>query len=208
MGCLRVGFRMLFAPSAILLAFVVSSASYSFAWPRPQLRTSYPLFNFDGNYAIDGFAITDKPKGGHSTILFQIINRTIVLTGTLLPSPAGVASVSYRIMNPASAVWKLSPTTEIVIHLVGDGNTYRFLVKDGAALDSSSDYSFQREFKTVKGIRQEVRMRLNTFIPYLRGIQMPDDVVMDTSEILQWGIQITSKTTGSFRLLISDIRSE
>ena len=139
--------------------------------PRPQVDLSIAenrkiLFDFTQPIDIKNTwgALDDVVMGGVSNSAIYPGNGVAVFSGRVsTENSGGFASVRTRNFDPAIA---LSDYTGIELHLKGDGNRYKFLLRDDDSWDS---IGFSHSFDTIANDWITVQIPFSTLIPVFRA---------------------------------------
>lgn len=157
-------------------------------------------------------ALDDVVMGGVSNSSFQWSNGKAVFAGNVSTSNSGgFASVRTRNFDPAI---DLSGYTGIELRVKGDGNRYKFLVRDDDGWDSIG-YSYS--FDTVAHEWINVRVSFSELIPVFRAKTMANAMPMNSSQVRSLQLMLSKFEydgalnpkfhPGEFRLEVSEIRA-
>ena len=139
--------------------------------------------------------VNDGVMGGRSSSSFVVQNKgNAVFSGTVsLENNGGFASVRYEV-NAA-----IAGKTTFVLHLLGDGKTYRLRVK----AKRNTPYSYEAIFETT-GRWQTIEIPVNDMVPVYRGrtLDLPN-LSADTLEEI--GFLVGNKKQETFKLEIKSI---
>jgi len=112
-----------------------------------------------------------------------------------LESGGGFASVRTA---PGSS--DLGMGTSIVLEVNGDGKSYKFNLVD----DPESGVLFQARFIAPAGQWSTIHIPLSNFLPTFRGRTLHDHRPLNAQHVVSFGLMISDRQAGPFRL---DIRS-
>jgi hypothetical protein len=196
-------------------AIPVVSWLQSMFQPRPNPQPVYNdrvIFDFS-NPQIDiqntWGALDDVVMGGVSDSGVRLENGAAVFSGNVsTANSGGFASIRTRNFEPPL---NLSTFTGIELRIKGDGNRYKFLVRDGDAWDS---VGYSHSFNTVANEWITVQVPFAQLIPVFRAKSVPD-ARLSSEHIRSFQLMLSkfeydgalnpSFTPGSFRLEISSI---
>lgn len=94
----------------------------------------------------------------------------------------------------------LSPYSGIRVRLRGDGKKYKLSLRTDSFYDG---VSYLAEFATIADTWQEIDLPFDAFLPTHHGIKLTTVSPIDTSSIKSFGLFISGKQEGSFRLEIA-----
>jgi NADH dehydrogenase [ubiquinone] 1 alpha subcomplex assembly factor 1 len=158
------------------------------------------LFDFDSEAACNSWVpINDVVMGGvsHSRIDY-VGESTAEFSGTVsLKNSGGFASI-----RSARSSYDLRRFSGLLLRIRGDGKQYKMNLKTEAALDG---VQYQAVFKTEAGAWTEIRVPFAKFVPMFRGVHAYDSPPLDTASICGFGLLISDKQAGPFRLDIDRI---
>jgi monofunctional biosynthetic peptidoglycan transglycosylase len=144
--------------------------------------------------------IDDTVMGGRSASGMRIEEGRGVFAGNVsLENNGGFASV-----RSIPADHDLSGRRGVVIRFRGDGKIYGLRIKTDRRYDG---VSYQAEIATVDGEWREIRLPFNEFRPIFRGRTVPGYAALDPASIKSFGLMISRKQEGPFRLEIDWIRA-
>jgi NADH dehydrogenase [ubiquinone] 1 alpha subcomplex assembly factor 1 len=158
------------------------------------------LFDFGSEAACSSWVpINDVVMGGVSHSRFEYVGEsTAEFSGTVsLKNSGGFASV-----RSTPSLQDLRRYSGLLLRIRGDGKQYKMNLKTGAALDG---VQYQAVFKTEAGAWTEIRVPFSTFVPMFRGVHAYDSPPLDTASICSFGLLISDKQAGPFRLGIDRI---
>ena len=164
---------------------------------KPKLITDF------SNLANQQWIITnDGVMGGKSSSQFQINKdgHGVFLGTVSLENNGGFASVKNH--EPLN----LEGYKSVSLSVLGDGNRYSFRLQTGSG-SSINPWSYEKRFDTQDGEWTNIELPLNSFEATYRG-RTPDNVPpLDPSKIKRYGLLISDKQDGKFRLEISKIEA-
>lgn len=135
--------------------------------PKPMTATENVLFDFS-NPAADiqntWGALDDVVMGGVSDSSLHLEKGVAVFSGTVsIANSGGFASIRTRNFDPAL---DLSNKSGVELRIKGDGNRYKFLIRDSDGWDSTG---YSHSFDTVAGEWITVRVPFDQTIPVFRA---------------------------------------
>ncbi len=123
-------------------------------------------------------ALDDVVMGGVSNSSIQPGDGKAVFTGIVsTDNSGGFASVRTRNFDPAI---DLSAYEGIKLRLRGDGNRYKFLVRDDDSWDS---VGYSHSFDTVSGEWIEVQIPFSQLVPVFRAKTIPDGRIVNAGRV-------------------------
>lgn len=123
-------------------------------------------------------ALDDIVMGGVSASSFQQVDGAALFTGNVsTANSGGFASIRTRNFDPAI---DLSHSAGIELRIKGDGNRYKFLIRDDDKWDSIA-YSYS--FDTAAGEWIVVRIPFSVLIPVFRAKTLKDANSINTRSI-------------------------
>ncbi|HHE07899.1 MAG TPA: CIA30 family protein [Chlorobaculum parvum] len=143
--------------------------------------------------------VDDVVMGGVSDSAMQLTSDgTAVFAGNLsLKNSGGFASVRTVLERRNYADF-----AGFRLGLKGDGKRYSFRVRNDDRFDGVV-YKF--DFDTIPGEWIEIELPFAGFIPSLRGRTLADAPPLDSGNIVQIGLLISSRQEGKFRLEVERI---
>jgi Complex I intermediate-associated protein 30 (CIA30) len=155
-------------------------------------------------------ALDDVVMGGVSASSFQLVDGAALFTGNVsTANSGGFASIRTRNFEPAI---DLSNFTGIELRLKGDGNRYKFLIRDDDKWDSIA-YSYS--FDTANGEWITVRIPFADLIPVFRAKTLQDAASIQTNSIRSLQLMLSKFeydgglnphfTPGTFQLFVGTI---
>ncbi len=181
--------------------------------PTPPSAPSGVIFDFsqrDFNLSQTWGAVDDVVMGGVSSSGIQLEQGNAVFTGTVsTDNNGGFASVRTRNFEPPL---DLSGKQGIELRLKGDGQRYKFLVRDNDGWDSVA-YSYS--FDTTKNQWISVRVPFDKLVPVMRAKTLKDGRSLNPSKIRALQLMLSKFeydgalnpqfTPGVFRLEVATI---
>jgi len=153
------------------------------------------LYDFtDPRVAAEWAAINDVVMGGVSSGgVASTGDGTLLFAGNVsLENSGGFASARSR-----ARAWDLGSCSGIVIRVRGDGKRYKLNLKTDSALDG---VMYRVPFETREGEWQTLRFPFSRFRASFRGREVPDAPPLDPARIASFGLLISDKQAGPFRL--------
>jgi Complex I intermediate-associated protein 30 (CIA30) len=182
--------------------------------PQPMVDRSEILFDFTTSSNLNQVwgALDDVVMGGVSASSFQSVPGAALFTGTVsTENSGGFASIRTRNFEPP---FDLSNYEGIELHLKGDGNRYKFLVRDDDKWDSIA-YSYS--FDTVADRWLDIQIPLSALIPVFRAKTLKDANPIDTQHLRSFQLMLSkfeydgalnpNFTPGIFRLEVASIKA-
>ncbi len=160
------------------------------------------IFSFDKTSEAQKWrAINDPVMGGLSESSLQATNQeTALFSGNVsLKNFGGFASI-----NTIPADYNLNGYEGISIRVKGDGKKYKFSLKTDTAF---TGFSYLCPFSTEKNAWTVIRLPFKDFIPSFRGRVVTDAGKLDSGKIKSFGLLISDKQEGPFRLEIDWIKA-
>jgi NADH dehydrogenase [ubiquinone] 1 alpha subcomplex assembly factor 1 len=156
------------------------------------------LFDFARPLACPWPSIDDVVMGGVSHSSMSIENGRAVFEGTVsLDRGGGFASV-----RSLPGVWDLHAYTGIQLTLRGDGHRYKLRLKSDSHLDR---VNWETAFLTDATGPQTLRFPFRSLAPVYRGKAVPSAPPFNPSRVATFGLLISDKQAGHFRLEIEVI---
>lgn len=178
-----------------ILLSLLASASTGLSDPAPA-----SLFDFgDPRSLQDWVPVNDAVMGGLSSGRIAASNAgTALFTGTVtLENNGGFASVRTRARNH-----DLRGFDGIELRVRGDGKRYKINLKNDPYLDGAL---YRAAFDTTAGAWTTVRIPFDEFVPTFRGRQLRNHRALDLAHVMSFGLMISDKQTGPFRLELAEI---
>jgi hypothetical protein len=101
--------------------------------------------------------------------------------------------------------WDAAGARAFLLHVRGDGKTYKFTVRTGDGFDG---IQYQARFGTPAGEWTEVRLPVRDFVATFRGRKVPFAPSLDPARVRALGLMISDKQAGPFELLVDRIAIE
>jgi monofunctional biosynthetic peptidoglycan transglycosylase len=156
------------------------------------------LYGFTSPDACPWFAIDDVVMGGVSRSTVRIENGRAVFTGVVsLEHGGGFASVRSQ-----PGLCDLSDYTGIELTLRGDGRRYKLRLKTDPGFDG---VNWETAFTTEAGARQITRFPFHDLAPVYRGKPVSGAPPFDPGRIATFGLLISDRQSGPFRLEIETV---
>lgn len=145
--------------------------------------------------------VNDGVMGGISeSRLVEQYGACAIFTGNVsLESGGGFASV-----RTVPGSFDLGMGTGIVLEVKGDGKSYKLNLVD----DLESGVLFQARFTPPIGQWSAVHVPLSDFLPTFRGRTLHDHRALNALHGVSFGLMISDRQSGSFRLEIRSISIE
>lgn len=180
--------------------------------PPPQPQAGL-LFDFRQPSALNDTwgALDDVVMGGVSASSFQLQAGSALFTGNVsTANSGGFASVRTRNFEP---VLNLSGSAGLVLRIQGDGQRYKFLIRDEESWDS---VAYARSFDTIEHQWITVRIPFADMVPVFRAKTLKDGRMLNPSRIRSLQFMLSKFeydgalnphfTPGVFRLQVETIR--
>lgn len=164
--------------------------------PTPTPEAALTLFDFTQPDAGQRWSVVnDGVMGGVSGSQFQIDENIAVFAGFVsLENNGGFASIRSQ-----PELQDLSAHTGIVVRVKGDGKRYQFRLRTSSTLNR---IAYTVGFDTQTDVWQTVRLPFADFIPTSFGVVLTDVPAIDPRDIASFGVLISDKQEGEFRLEI------
>ena len=145
--------------------------------------------------------INDTVMGGISNSQLKSTKEgTVLFTGNVsLENYGGFASLQSQPSH-----YNFTGYEGIDIRVKGDGKRYKFSLKTNEDLDSPR---YEAAFNTDKGSWTTIRIPFNTLVPTFRGTILNNAPPLDVSKVRSFGVLISDKQEGPFRLEIDWIKA-
>lgn len=144
------------------------------------------------------YALNDTVMGGRSqSRLARLDNDVIVFYGNVsLENNGGFASV-----RSAAFLYGIDDYDGITLRVRGDGKQYKLRLQT----ETRSSLSYEQTFETLDGEWTDVRLHFENFIPVYFGRVVQNAPKLDPEGIRTFGIMISDKQAGKFRIEIDNI---
>jgi hypothetical protein len=146
-------------------------------------------------------AVDDVVMGGVSRSRIEPCPDGAAFTGVVsLDYGGGFASVRTRARR-----WDTAGIRALVLRARSDGKRYKLTVR---ADDGYDGVQYQSAFTTPWGEWQDVRLPLDGFVASFRGRRIADAPALDGARIRAFGLMISEKQDGPFRLEVATLTAE
>ena len=156
--------------------------------PPPQLQAGV-IFDFrqpSPDLSQTWGALDDIVMGGVSASSIQAQSESALFTGTVsTANSGGFASVRTRNFDP---VLNLSNYTGIELRVQGDGQRYKFLIRDADTWDS---VAYAYSFDTVANQWMDVRVPFTAMTPVFRAKTVPDGPPLNTAQVRSFQLMLS-----------------
>jgi hypothetical protein len=168
----------------------------------PPSRTPRLLIDFSAPGALDAWgAVDDVVMGGRSSSRIEPCPDGAAFTGIVsLDNGGGFASARTR-----PGRWATDGATALWLRARSDGKTYKLTVRTDGGFDG---VQYQCPFTTPWGEWQDLRLPLAKFYASFRGRRVPDAMVLAGARIHAFGLMISEKQAGPFRLEVATLAVE
>lgn len=144
-------------------------------------------------------SVDDRVMGGVSASQVETTPEGLVFRGVVsLEQKGGFASIRAQPRE-----YGLAGATAFLLHVQGDGQTYKFGIRTDDALDG---VEYQARVATSAGQWIEVVLPITDFQPTFRGRRV-DAPALDPARIRIFGFLIADRQAGPFRWVIASIRA-
>ncbi|MBW4519327.1 MAG: CIA30 family protein [Scytolyngbya sp. HA4215-MV1] len=178
--------------------------------PQPQAGLLFDFRQPSLDWQQTWGALDDVVMGGVSASSFQLQQGAALFTGNVsIANSGGFASVRTRNFEPPL---NLSGSTGLELRVQGDGQRYKFLIRDEETWDS---VAYARSFDTVANQWMTVRLPFAEMVPVFRAKTLKDGRTLNPASIrsLQWmlskfeydGALNPHFAPGTFRLQVETI---
>jgi len=160
------------------------------------------IFDFDTRDSSGEWtSVNDDVMGGVSKGGFRITDEGVLeFTGVVsLENNGGFASIRSR-----PGKHDLSKCEGLLIRVRGDGQQYACNIRTDFAIMAGS---YQQPFETKKDEWQEIALPIHDFVASSFGQVMRDAPKLDTEKIRSFGLTISDKQAGPFKLEVDWIRA-
>jgi hypothetical protein len=146
-------------------------------------------------------SINDTVMGGISASQLQSTKEgTALFTGNVsLENNGGFASLQSQ-----PSLYNLTGYTGITLRVRGDGKRYKLSLKNNAYLDTTR---YESAFTTTKNEWITVTIPFRDLVPTFRGTLLNNKPPLDVSSVQSFGLLISDKQEGSFRLELEWIKA-
>ncbi len=155
------------------------------------------IFSFDDQRIASAWdPIGDVVMGGVSVGRMESAAGYAVFTGRVsFENEGGFASVRSE-----TGHYDLGTYEGLILRVRGDGKRYKLNLRTDERFDG---IVYQARFETVPSEWIEVRIPFSDFFPAFRGIRVNDAPPLDTRHIRSFGLLISDRQEGPFRLEIA-----
>lgn len=144
-------------------------------------------------------SIDDTVMGGRSSSEMRVENGTAVFTGNVSPEDGG----GFASVRSQPSDHDLTGFRGVVIRVRGDGKVYGLRIKTDSGFDG---VNYQASF--AAGEQWEgIEIAFDEFKPVFRGRPVPGHPALDPASIKSFGLIISRKQYGPFRLEVDWIRA-
>lgn len=158
------------------------------------------VLDFKAQTSLDWEAVDDRIMGGCSQSHPEYINNVgLRFSGHVsLENSGGFASI-----RSASTRYDLAQYSGLMLRLHGDGKSYKLSLRTDHFFDG---ISYQSTFTTTQDSWQEISLPFETFLPTHHGIELSTVAPLDTGHITSFGLFISDRQEGAFKLDIAWVR--
>jgi len=170
-------------------------------WSDPISFSMMMIFDFSRTEAVRAWIpVNDAVMGGVSSGTLEASqDGTAVFSGHVsFENDGGFSSVRSR-----PARHDLGHYRALELQVRGDGRRYKINVRVDVA---PRDLLYRAAFGTTSGEWQTVRLDFDRFEPTIRGRRIIDAPALDLSRIDSFGLMISDRQQGAFRLELAWIR--
>jgi len=160
------------------------------------------LVDFSLPLALNTWSVVDDVvMGGVSRSRLEPCPGGAAFTGIVsLDRGGGFASARTR---PDS--WSTAGARAFVLRARGDGKRYKLTVRTDDGFDG---VQYQAGFTTHRDEWQDVQLPLSAFVPTFRGREVPGAPPLDPARIRAFGLLISDRQAGPFRLEIATLAAD
>ena len=145
-------------------------------------------------------SVDDRVMGGVSASQVETTPEGLVFRGVVsLEQKGGFASIRAQPRE-----YGLAGATAFLLHVQGDGQTYKFGIRTDDALGG---VQYQARVATRAEEWLDVMLPITDFQPTFRGREMVDAPALDPTRIQTFGFLIADRQAGPFRWVIASIRA-
>lgn len=109
----------------------------------------------------------------------------------------------FASIRSTPGIYDLGRYSGLKLRLRGDGKTYKLSLRTDLFYDG---ISYQSTFTTTEGDWQEISLPFEAFAPTHHGIKLSTVAPLDTSHITSFGLFISERQEGAFKLDIAWVR--
>lgn len=160
------------------------------------------VFDFSNPSDLNQFRpINDTVMGGISASQLQMTQEgTALFTGTVsLENNGGFASLQSKPTN-----YNFTGYQGLALRVRGDGKRYKLSLKNNTFLDSPR---YEAAFSTENGVWSTVTIPFDSLVPTFRGTVLTNETPVDISSVKSFGLLISDKQAGPFRLEIDWLKA-
>jgi hypothetical protein len=160
------------------------------------------LVDFSSPLALTAWAVVDDVvMGGVSRSCLEPCLGGAAFTGVVsLDRGGGFASARTR-----PGPWPTAGARALVLRARGDGKRYKLTVRTDDGFDG---VQYQAGFTAHPGEWQDERLPLSTFVPTFRGREVLGAPPLDPARIRAFGLLISDRQAGPFRLEIATMAAD
>ena len=156
--------------------------------PLPQLQAGL-IFDFrqpSANLSQTWGPLDDIVMGGISASSIQARSEAALFTGRVsTANSGGFASVRTRNFEPSL---NLAGHTGVALRVKGDGQRYKFLIRDNDTWDS---IAYSHSFDTVANQWIDVRVPFTALIPVFRAKTVPNAPLLNTQQVRSFQLMLS-----------------
>ena len=155
------------------------------------------LFDFSKESHSEWFLVNDDVMGGVSRSEISLHPKGYLVFEGLLSTDygGGFASLRSNYVN-----WEIANSDGIILKVRGDGKIYQFRCRMG---NDYYDIAYRSFFKSKKNLWQVIKLPFREFVPTYRGRIVTGMPSLDPKDIRSFGLMISEKQVGDFRLEVS-----
>ena len=141
--------------------------------------------------------VNDDVMGGVSRSEISLHPKGYLVFEGLLSTDygGGFASLRSNYVN-----WEIANSDGIILKVRGDGKIYQFRCRMG---NDYYDIAYRSFFKSKKNLWQVIKLPFREFVPTYRGRIVTGMPSLDPKDIRSFGLMISEKQVGDFRLEVS-----
>ena len=160
------------------------------------------IFDFNKKNDLNQWGpINDTVMGGISDSQLQMTKEgNALFAGNVsLENNGGFASLQSQ-----PSTYDFTGYEGIAIRVKGGGKRYKLSLKNNTFLDSAR---YEAAFNTEKDVWTTIQIPFNTLVPTFRGIVLTNETPLDISRVKSFGLLISDKQEGPFRIEITWIKA-
>jgi len=155
----------------------------------------------DPDCILDWQPINDGVMGGQSQSVPQIVDGSLVFTGTIsLANNGGFASIRARQQHH-----DLSGYDSVLLRVKGDGRTYQLRLYTDACYQGKR-IAYATPFQTTNDSWVELRLHFSQLQATFRG-QKLSGPAFDPASIAELGFMLVDKRAGAFQLQVAWVKA-